>query len=220
MFYVEVRDKATPKDIYSAFDQLQPAEKTYYLSEFTYAANQKQLLDYARDTGTTVSSEQASVIGKVVAIYYSNAFEIGETWQGFCKDASRLNHSCQPNAIHTWEAEGEYLIIHALADISKDAEIFTSYVYETFPKAQRDQHLRQYGFSCTCEACRPSIYASISETRRKQLYALHQELNEATSDVKDNAVPKLSADQRIDKLSEMLRIMTSEPGMIGPKAEA
>jgi hypothetical protein len=47
---------------------------------------------------------------------------------GLFLEASRINHSCQPNAQHTWNASLGRLTVHALRDIEAGREITISYM--------------------------------------------------------------------------------------------
>ncbi|KAK7521644.1 hypothetical protein IWZ03DRAFT_98539 [Phyllosticta citriasiana] len=66
--------------------------------------------------------------------------------------ASCANHSCEPNAFVV--LEGSKLYFRALKPISKDEEIFMSYVDDKYPFLHRQKELRdRYYFDCKCSKC-------------------------------------------------------------------
>jgi len=68
--------------------------------------------------------------------------------------AALLNHSCQSNAVRVF-CEGNSMVVHSNAAISKGDEITWSYIPPTQPFPNRQEALQSnYGFSCRCERCR------------------------------------------------------------------
>ena len=62
------------------------------------------------------------------------------------------NHSCDPNAVVTFD--GPIVSLRSLRAIAKDEELFITYVDCTNPFAYRQQELAdRYGFVCTCSKC-------------------------------------------------------------------
>lgn len=78
---------------------------------------------------------------------------------------SRFNHSCLPNASKIRNG------IAAERDIQAKEEIFISYaddIYELLTaKQRRVLQQRNYGFTCSCIACRPGKYQRLSDMRRQ-----------------------------------------------------
>jgi hypothetical protein len=89
--------------------------------------------------------------------------------------SSMLNHSCQPNAMVTYDSlpcclmplslfhrrfEGHCLTLHTEATIARGDELCISYgpvlARMAWQPARRDALNSQYGFDCTCDACLPS----------------------------------------------------------------
>jgi len=87
---------------------------------------------------------------------------------GLFLEASRINHSCQPNAQHTWNASLRRLTVHALRDIEAGREITISYISSVSPGyAERQRYLRdEFSFACACELCSLPLPARICSDRR------------------------------------------------------
>lgn len=87
-------------------------------------------------------------------------------------EASRINHSCQPNAQHAWNNDLGHLTIHALRDIEADREITISYISGVSPGfVERQRHLMNaFSFTCVCELCSlPLLARAGSDYRLDQI---------------------------------------------------
>ncbi|KAL8850089.1 MAG: hypothetical protein Q9221_004950 [Calogaya cf. arnoldii] len=103
-----------------------------------------------------------------IGIFLANNFEMTPSTKthGIFLRASRLNHSCLPNAWFNWNprhkitgrrARGS-LTVYAMKDISRKEEIVVNYqnAYAYMEASVRQGRLRaHYNFKCTCEACTP-----------------------------------------------------------------
>jgi hypothetical protein len=66
--------------------------------------------------------------------------------------ASRINHSCQPNAIIIYD--GPKMEVKALETFQAGDEILISYIDELVPFAMRQAELKQkFHFTCACSRC-------------------------------------------------------------------
>lgn len=87
----------------------------------------------------------------------TNAFRLtlaDNTPVGLCFEpiVSFANHSCTPNA--TVIFDGRRMELRALDHISKDEQIFISYIDPTQPTSIRQEELSsRYFFTCECEKC-------------------------------------------------------------------
>ncbi|GAB7338519.1 hypothetical protein MBLNU457_5269t2 [Dothideomycetes sp. NU457] len=62
------------------------------------------------------------------------------------------NHSCDPNAVVTFD--GSAVSLRSLRPIAKDEEVFITYIDCTNPYTVRQEELRdRYGFICACSKC-------------------------------------------------------------------
>lgn len=68
---------------------------------------------------------------------------------------SRINHSCSPNAVSTYNPTIERLIVHASRAIKAGEQVFIEYTNVTFKvKGSRQSTLLEnWGFECQCNAC-------------------------------------------------------------------
>ncbi|KAK4996070.1 SET and MYND domain-containing protein 3 [Elasticomyces elasticus] len=72
--------------------------------------------------------------------------------------ASRLNHSCVPNALASYNSAVDGQVVHAIRDIEPDEEITISYIQSLeYCRRTRNNELKQpverWFFTCECEAC-------------------------------------------------------------------
>ncbi|KAL9075651.1 MAG: hypothetical protein Q9161_001403 [Pseudevernia consocians] len=126
---VSESDPYAPNDVSKAFDRLPASEKLKYLG-----------LHCPERPGCSL----------ILSIYEANCFEMGS---GTCiyLDASRINHSCMPNAYYSWNSSIERVTLHAVKDIAEGEEITISYCsayhtleerkHELEPQVRRQQML-------------------------------------------------------------------------------
>ncbi|KAL8821270.1 MAG: hypothetical protein Q9223_000643 [Gallowayella weberi] len=128
---------------------------------------------------------------KIIAVFRYNGHRT-DSGVAVCYHVGRLNHSCLPNAYHTWNNVIDRATVHAVQDIAKGEEILTTYLPAALPRAQRQsQLLERWGFRCQCPACdSSSAFGKASDRRRKRL----QELNQLTESYnKQLANPRVKA---------------------------
>jgi len=70
-----------------------------------------------------------------------------------CRDISRVNHSCCPNAYALWDLQSFAFELRACVPIQPGDEITIAYVTAAAPRAVRHQELAAYRFTCRCRAC-------------------------------------------------------------------
>lgn len=71
---------------------------------------------------------------------------------GIWLEASRMNHSCLPNA--SWSWIGDMFVARANRDFAQDEEITVAYVPSAYPPEKRKNILQAAnGFECRCELC-------------------------------------------------------------------
>lgn len=135
---------------------------------------------------------------------------------GIFPQASRINHSCIPNAYFTWNPElgqSGLLTVYAIVHIPKDAEIVVDYCSVDSLKNARDRHQDRlhYGFKCTCPACRTNTaFARKSDERRERMKVLEGLITPV-----ENQEP---ADQTTESLFNHMEIsnLLQEEGLIYP----
>lgn len=186
-----------PNDITAAFDRLSASGQRKY---------------------TSLHCPERYDCSVLVSIYEANSFEMG-VGTGICLDASRINHSCIPNAHFSWNTNIERETVHAVKDIRKNEEITISYVPAICTLKKRRRQLRPYVFTCDCPACRiDTDFGRSSRVRRRQMLSLHNEIADFQHD--------LSAAReeygQCDELSAILRLVNliGEEGLVYEKALA
>jgi hypothetical protein len=98
------------------------------------------------------TEHEEATMDKLGIIFRTNAYNSG-TDIGLFPKIARINHSCRPNASYYWSEQLNKRIVYATRKITKDEEIFVSYIPLLLTQEQRQMHLDRYGFKCTCEAC-------------------------------------------------------------------
>ncbi|KAH9827925.1 SET (Su(var)3-9, Enhancer-of-zeste, Trithorax) domain [Teratosphaeria destructans] len=94
---------------------------------------------------------------RVMSTFACNVFGMSGLGQGICYEASRFNHSCRPNAHHSYNPNLKKEVIYAIRDIQPGEEICLNYMgggasYQS-NEERRERLFRDYGFYCTCPAC-------------------------------------------------------------------
>ncbi|KAK7688229.1 hypothetical protein QCA50_008599 [Cerrena zonata] len=103
----------------------------------------------------------------IQGIFDTNSIGIGRL-PGFdgqcgavCKDISRVNHSCSPNAEWRFDVETFTVALRAIAPIKNSEQVFVSYTDSLRPRAERQKHLlERYKFECTCPSCASGSHKS------------------------------------------------------------
>jgi hypothetical protein len=88
-----------------------------------------------------------------ITLVKGNGNEEGETYSAIYDHLSRVNHSCRPNAAHSFNIASFSGQLRAVRDIKKGEEIFVDYCLIEVPTAQRQKLLEPYGFRCACASC-------------------------------------------------------------------
>ncbi|KAI0063068.1 SET domain-containing protein [Artomyces pyxidatus] len=88
--------------------------------------------------------------------------------------ASRINHSCSPNAHVHWNADSFSIEVRANRPIAKGDEITVAYLDVLVPYHERQNDLqRKWRFSCACAACSQPGPRESSDERREGFLILH-----------------------------------------------
>ncbi|KDR84650.1 hypothetical protein GALMADRAFT_133901 [Galerina marginata CBS 339.88] len=115
-----------------------------------------------------------------LGIYGTNAFALSDE-SGICLKASKFNHSCSPNARHSFNAITGECRIYALVTIPVGEEIFITYISgrkqygET--RLSRQNLLSVRHFTCACSVCSlPEAESKLSDARRVMLNELWESI--------------------------------------------
>ncbi|RDW68634.1 hypothetical protein BP5796_09291 [Coleophoma crateriformis] len=141
----------------------------------------------------------------VLGIVITNMLPLGESNDGgLFLEASRINHSCQPNAQHTWNDDLSHLTVHVLRDIEADCEITISYISGVSPGfVERQRHLMNaFSFTCICELCSlPLLARASSDYRLDQIRSIDEDATDP-SQVLERPAKSLSQVHRLFELLE------------------
>ena len=156
------------------------------------------------------------------ARFEANSFGMGTNRSrrekyGIFLQASRLNHSCVPNAHFAWNSQTQRLTVHALENIPRRREIFVNYRTYDFATMSRNQRqadlTNTYNFNCTCRACSLNpILGNESDNRRVRMRNLLRVINQHNNPVTLSA--RLSQLDRIRSFTALLH----EEGIIYPQS--
>lgn len=80
-------------------------------------------------------------------------------------------NSCLPNAAVKFNTKTFAGELHALRPIKAGEEIYVSYCNIEDPRAERQSHLKKYGFTCSCELCSSP---DLEEFRRRMVFSVRK----------------------------------------------
>ena len=104
-----------------------------------------------------VSGDVIAKIMHLEDVLSTNALKIvvddPQTPAGLCLTASRLNHSCVPNADRFCGNESMWKSFIVNRDIAEGEEISISYIDHVKDRTERQRELRNWAIVCQCPAC-------------------------------------------------------------------
>ena len=125
-----------------------------------------------------------------------------------CLQASRINHSCTPNAYLDLNANINRVTVHAVESIPADREILISYCLPHYSRPIRTRDLSPYDFTCSCVVCLPSPLGAYKDYLRRHMEMLWLTLHIEHGDDLRHAVEDSS-------ILEMIRLLTKEQLNVG-----
>ncbi|CAB9516287.1 SET [Seminavis robusta] len=138
--------------VHQSFDRLSAETKQFVL----------ELANSYPSTTTTQAVEQPGQ-QEIVGVYQTNSFRLGEEESNNCGGLfltiCRINHSCRPNANHSWRADLQAKTVYATQDIDVGEEICITYGTsgECLDTAGRRAYLSErFSFECGCHMCTES----------------------------------------------------------------
>jgi hypothetical protein len=169
-----------------------------------------------------LSGERPDTIPQVMLlddILRSNAlpiFDDPKLRAGLFLTASRLNHSCIPNADHYYDIKSGYKPVFANRDIEAGEEITISYINHVNPQVLRQMELKTRGFVCRCSACdlrHPD--SRVHEQRLRSIRRLYQD-----QDMDSSGRLKISASSSESSLKlaakqfqKLIELLTAHPSL-------
>jgi hypothetical protein len=128
--------------------------------EYIQQQQQQQQQHDVNNTNMTTNTDPDDVLQNIMLVWACNSFQGGRIYQ----QISRVNHSCNPNALIVPNGESQKLV--AAATIQKGDEIAISYLglmlyAEMSLRRDRLQHDKY--FVCTCARCTSSCSSSSND---------------------------------------------------------
>lgn len=145
---------------------------------------------------------------RLVSKFLANRFDLPEGGSGVFWFASRINHSCSPNAYASWNRNLLRLTVHAIVDILADEEITISYVLPYYSVENRLALLRDhYGFDCICPICNLATPEGLrGEQVRRSMEALHRAADRCNENPSDNGEQEQRFIEEFIQLTEEQRM--------------
>lgn len=149
-----------------------------------YRAPDSQFRDLSDDDKESVLSlyNYCEDKGTLMGILWTNAIPLPGRYPecGLFIEASRINHACYPNTVHTWNEEARELRTYAIRDINEGEEITNKYTSGFAEYATRQRHLKEvFGFTCQCYLCSlPAEERDKSDERIWKINQLEKRLNQ------------------------------------------
>lgn len=172
----------------------------------------KQMVQKDQDLFDSLHCPDHPEWSPLVSRYLANNFELrtktpdkGQP-SGIFMKASRINHSCCPNAFFAWNPKLGQLTIHAILDIPPDKEITIAYDIPFQSRDNRREKLLEiYRFQCRCPACRFDRERGCrSEERRRRMESLWWEVDE------DEGPPRADDDKGYQMIQEFIELALLE----------
>ncbi len=145
--------------------------------------------------------------------YYANAFELSLLSEIYCPvmsyvvclEASRINHSCAPNAYLDFNEFTYRATVHAIADIPAEHEITVSYCAPHYIREIRMGDLARYDFVCHCPVCQPTAIGQRLEAERRVMQDTWLSLYDR--DGNENPYPN---ENLMERLFRMIKLLTEQ----------
>ncbi|KAI1813413.1 SET domain-containing protein [Poronia punctata] len=114
----------------------------------------KRLRRWQGPDGSKLDEEELDLVLRLVLIYYSNGFEAKPNVSGVFLDASRFNHSCDPNVWYETNTRYGRWIGRASRNIKKGEEFTVVYLPCHASREEKQAETREtWGFDCDCPKC-------------------------------------------------------------------
>ena len=192
---LSLSDRYAPNEVSEAFGRLPDSKRLKYMQ-----------LHCPKRTDCSV----------LVRTYEANCYEMG-SGDCVCIDASRINHSCIPNAHYSWNDIIRRLTVHAVKDIREGEEITISYCSGFCNLKERRRKLKPYVFTCLCPACREDTdFGRLSRNRRQEMVDLRQKIADYQNDPGAARAKYFYFDER-SAILKILRVIDEE-GLVREKS--
>ncbi|KAI1077126.1 hypothetical protein F5B20DRAFT_593159 [Whalleya microplaca] len=199
----------------AAFNALSEEDQQKYLQlyeriELRVISSVRNQLKQPRPDNSVFTQEQINLYTRVHCIFRANNFSIpregGGKSDGVFPQASRFNHSCDPNVTYSLNWKPGYWGAVACRFIPKGEELTISYLPLSSSREERQVALYNlWGFICKCSMCegRDEYVEALERCRRSQEgIPTEGQRNWVFEDVEDEALSE-RIDRRLQLVSEM-----------------
>jgi hypothetical protein len=117
-------------------------------------------------------------------IIRSNGYPLGPASDvgGVFPNLSRINHSCKPNAKHSWNPVKEQYVVYTIRSVREGEELTVSYLSGGESKRRQETLKEAFGFTCACELCSlPAAELRASDNRLIRAEALNETIGDSKS---------------------------------------
>ncbi|KAF5026348.1 hypothetical protein F66182_1556 [Fusarium sp. NRRL 66182] len=161
----EIRSKPEYMCVISQISQLSPDKKNRLLSLYH---NEKKLHEFSFLKGRPCPGTDLDS-SLVLAKFYTNAANLSAKGLecGLFTEFCRMNHSCTPNTCWVYDEPLGMMEVYTVKDIHADQEITNSYIEVACSRQSRAKELSNWGFACSCAACKGPDAAEHDERRRR-----------------------------------------------------
>ena len=113
---------------------------------------------------------------------------------------SRINHSCVPNVVWSWNEKKHQEELRAIINIEPGIEMTSSYIDIMLPSTDRQDELSyKYCFVCQCSLCSLSAKElNFSDNKRREISRLQLEIGEMVK--QENFIDAYQKSQEVLKL--------------------
>ncbi|RXK38048.1 hypothetical protein M231_04717 [Tremella mesenterica] len=133
---------------------------------------------------------------------------------GLFEHISRVNHSCAPNAVWTWNADEGLLYLRAWKDLKNGTEITCAYndqICIESSSLRRAYFEENFQFTCSCTACsRPTHHLKKSDTRLARLRQIFSRWDQWIGDLGRTSFFHRSRKSAIEIQEEAIDILSKE----------
>ncbi|EIW71746.1 hypothetical protein TREMEDRAFT_60660 [Tremella mesenterica DSM 1558] len=191
-------------NVYKTYRKLGPEKRELFLS-FPIGAGDDVLVSRARTSVIPLEDHRED---------YETSSDADTDPCGLFEHISRVNHSCAPNAVWTWNADEGLLYLRAWKDLKNGTEITCAYndqICIESSSLRRAYFEENFQFTCSCTACsRPTHHLKKSDTRLARLREILSLWDRRIGDLGRHPFLKGQREEAIAIQEEAINILSEE----------
>ncbi|RWA07128.1 hypothetical protein EKO27_g7985 [Xylaria grammica] len=208
-----IKDCETIADLYESLypDEQEKWEALAATANERHTTATRWVYSRPRSDGTSYPKEKQEKYTMLKLQFNCNGFDMLQGGSALFLDASRFNHSCDPNLWYDVDTMDNRWVGRANRKINEGEEIFVSYIPENRTRDVRQKSLKGWGFDCTCPKCSEGIdtYSASLETARDIANRVEPDRGRSPP-VYGNTTDDIG--KRIDRHIEILRDLSQKQG--------